>query len=148
MSQFESSAAEEQAIIGVIDRYADALNHRDWDKLAALFIPEGVWQSVNFRTFGFKGAKGIADGFKSTAGSARLLVQMRSSTVVNVRGDTATARSTVHEVGDLGTVNFLCYGSYNDRLQRRNGVWCFAERNFRYLYWQEGALTGESFPPQ
>jgi ketosteroid isomerase-like protein len=146
MSQSQSAAADEAAIIRLIDRYSDALNHRDWDKVEPLFTPDAVWGTVNFREFSFKGARAIADGFKGIVGSAPFFVQMRSGTVVSVDGDNATARSTMHEVGDLGGGSFVCYGSYSDRLQRQGGVWRFAQRAFRYVYWQEGTLTGQSFP--
>ena len=142
-----NSATDERAILAVIDGYTDALNHRAWDRVEPLFMLDAVWGTVNFRDYGFKGARAIAEGLRSILDPAPLFVQMRTATVITVAGDTADARSTVHERGDIGAGNYICYGSYADRLQRQDGIWRFARRDFRYLYWQEGLAAGQSFRP-
>ena len=138
---------EEAAIMRAINGYTDALNHREWNVVGSFFLPKAVWRTVNFQVMRFENAEGIVEGLKAIVVPSAFLLQMRTSTAIKINGVKATARSTMHEIGEFQGTSFVCYGSYSDSLERQNdGTWRFAERTFRYIYWQTGSLTGQSFP--
>jgi ketosteroid isomerase-like protein len=110
---------EELAIVRVLDTYTDGINQRDLEQVLSVFLPDATWSTVNHtdrRTF--NGIADLREGFKMILTQSRFIVQMPTTSIVEVNGDTATARSTMHEVGDFDGP-FLCYGTYLDKLKSR-----------------------------
>ena len=142
MNQLDQDRA---AVKRAVDGYTDALNHREWEKLQGFFLPDATWSTTNFRTFGFKGADGIANGLRAVVDPMTILVQLPTATVIDIDGDSATARSSVQELGKHDAGSFFCLGSYADRLRRDGDRWRFVSRAFTYFYWEEDGLTGEAF---
>jgi uncharacterized protein (TIGR02246 family) len=112
------------AIRRLIAAYALALDAGDIDACVRLFIPDG-----EFLVYGrsFAGHDGIGRMFRDAPRGLHLT----GVSSVDVRGDTATARSQVLFVraGDLQ----LRPAMYDDDLVRDGGQWRFARRRCRFI---------------
>ena len=115
-----------------LNRYTDAVNRRDWQAFASLYAEDAVWEGMGELVMNFAGREAITRGFAGIIEPMSMFVQMNSPAVIEVKGDRASARSTIHELGDVpadGT-RFEIYGRYEDELVRRKGVWLFHHRRF------------------
>lgn len=136
--------ADRIAVRELIERYAVALNQRDLDTLRATFLPDGVWQVDPPFNIRLEGA-GVAAGIGQMIGAMRFLFQGLMGSIIELDGDAATAKTSVHEVGQRqpGEGGLDQYGFYHDRLIRTPAGWRFAERRFQPLY-----LAGDAMPGQ
>ena len=139
-----SDLADRMAVRETIERYSVALNLRDFDAMRACFLPDGVWQvdpPFNIRLEG----EAIVAGIGQMVGAMPFLFQGLMGSIVEIDGDTATAKSSVHELGQRGAGEggLDSYGVYHDRLVRTPAGWRFAERRFQPLYLDTGAMPGQ-----
>jgi uncharacterized protein (TIGR02246 family) len=116
----------------LLNRYSEAVTRRDWSGLAALYAEDAVWEGTGKLDMRFEGRQAIAQGFAGIIEPMSMFVQMNAPAVIEVHGDRASARSTIHELGDVpaeGT-RFELYGRYQDELVRHKGEWLFHHRRF------------------
>jgi uncharacterized protein (TIGR02246 family) len=115
---------EHTAIRDVIAAYALALDAGDIDQCVALFLPD-----AEFLVYGttFAGHDGIAQMFRDAPRGLHHTGVSR----IDVRGDTATARSQVLFVrsGDL----HLRPALYDDELALTDGQWRFRRRRCQFV---------------
>jgi len=140
-------ADDRMTLLGVLDGYTDAINHRDWARLQALFVADASWQTLNHNLFAFRGAAEIANGLRAIIEGTEMLFQTRGATIVHIDGDSARMRSSMQEAGRMrdGT-SFFAFGSYSDVMVREGSGWCFVERSWTTLYWEDNTMNGRSFP--
>ncbi|HUB84778.1 MAG TPA: nuclear transport factor 2 family protein [Rhizomicrobium sp.] len=129
-----SDTQDRLAIRDTIERYSDALNARDFAALAALFAPDAVWRVDAPFNLELAGAA-IAPGIQGMIVNLAMFVQLTHSVVIDVAGDSATGRTTIHEMGKAadGSSSFDTFGFYHDRLVRAESRWRFAARRFQPL---------------
>lgn len=130
--------SEKADIQEVLNRYSDGVTRRDWAQVATVFAPDATWEVVGSE-FKFQGPK-VAESIQGIVMAANFLVQMISSTLIEVKGDTATARSTVLEAGEFDAGKYQpykarmdSYGIYEDTLKKIGGQWKFASRRFTMI---------------
>ena len=133
-----SQAADKAEIQELIALYCDGVTRRDWAQVASVFAADAMWEIVG-SDFRFQGDK-IAAGIQSLVTPSRFLIQMVSSTIIEVRGDTATARTTIHEATEFPAGAFKpfktrisSYGIYEDQIKKVGGHWKFAARRFNMI---------------
>jgi ketosteroid isomerase-like protein len=115
-----------------LNRYTDAVNRRDWTAFAAVYAEDAIWEGQGDLSMRFEGRDAITLGFVSIIEPMSMFVQMNAPAVIEIDGDRAKARSTIHELGDVpveGT-RFELYGRYEDELVRHKGEWLFHHRRF------------------
>lgn len=124
----------------LLSRYTDAIDRRDWDALDGIFTTD-AW--IDYRSVG--GAAGnldeikkfLDDSFKLFESSQHLI----GSSVVNIAGDEATARTICHNPmvfkGGSDPRLLVCGIWYRDRLVRTAGGWRIAERVEESSYMKE-----------
>jgi len=128
------------AILEVLHRYCRALDTRDWELLGTVFAPEA---QMDFSDYG-----GLMDGREATVAQISSVIGTLDATqhaVSNVETvftpDGATCRSYYHAQhvrhAAPGGENFIVAGTYNDRLERRDGEWVILYRALE-LTWSEG----------
>jgi uncharacterized protein (TIGR02246 family) len=130
-----------------LNRYSDAVNRRDWAAFAALYAEDAIWQGTGALAMRFEGREAITRGFAGIIDPMSMFVQMNAPAVIDVRGDRASARSTLHELGDVpadGT-RFELYGRYEDELVRRDGAWLFHHRRFVPVTRQTGPIPQDDW---
>ena len=130
---------DEYAIQDLISRYSDAITRRDWQTVSSVFAAGASWQVLGVPEFRFEGDK-VGSGIRSLVEPANYLIQMNTPAIVQVNGNTATARSTIFETGEYEAgrfqpfkCRFESFGIYSDRLRKDDGSWRFAAREFTML---------------
>lgn len=133
--------ADEDALRALSDRYADAVNHRDWDAIADTWAEEGVWDlgaPVSRREEGRSAI--MAEVRRAVEGMSMFLQTPHAWTLLEIDGDTARARVTLQEVGvidpEAGDIlgdaeGMTILAVYTDNLRRgSDGRWRFAKRRY------------------
>ena len=123
--------SELAAIQNQINRYTDAVNRRDWSVFLAIYAKDASWEGLRLK-LKFEGLAAITDGLSKIVEAMEVFVQMNSPAVIEVDGDRAFARSTIHEHWDIpaeGTRTDI-YGRYEDELVKIAGAWMFQARRF------------------
>ena len=147
----------ESAIIALSNRYTDAVNHRDWPAYRACWTDDGVWElgtPVNQRK---EGIEAIITEVQHAVGAMDLFVQMNHAVaVLSVDGDTARARSTIHEIGRIkpesrdlldGVDGMSILALYDDELRRgSDGTWRFSRRTYQVALFDGHAPKGDVSP--
>lgn len=115
------------AIRALVDRYSDAANRMNAADMAAVYAEDG--EVVAFGT-SFKGRPAIEEVFGQTIGLMDMMNQVCSGAIIEVSGDTATARWNVTEYAkrkDLDQLD-LFIGNYEDEMVRTADGWLFSRR--------------------
>lgn len=119
------------AIQHLVARWCDAINRRDFAAAAACFATDGVWAPPGSEA---RGRAEIEALLEQLVGPQELLVQFAANPLIDLRGDSASARWQVLEVGRTPDgKNLTILGTYDDRLTRTAGEWQFLERRFSLL---------------
>ena len=123
----------------LISRYSDGITRRDWEAVALVFAPDATWQILGNPGFLFTGAK-VGPGIRSLVEPSNYLLQMNTPALIDVKGEGATARSTIMESAEYEAGRFQEYksrfnsfGFYDDILKKVDGKWRFASRRFTML---------------
>jgi ketosteroid isomerase-like protein len=145
MSDFQAIAdrVEIEALRG---EYTDGAMMRDYDRVAALFTPDGALRMPNVPVELIGRAEIRAWG-ERVPEFLEYFVQTTHPGVIQLAGDTASGRAYLHEVLRTrdGHSN-LNYAIYHDRYQRTGDGWKFAERVYEVRYEDTTPLTGS--PPR
>jgi ketosteroid isomerase-like protein len=123
--------SELPAIQNQINRYTDAVNRHDWAVFPAIYARDATWEGLGLK-LKFEGLVAITKGLSEIVEAMVAFVQMNSPAVIEVSGDRAFARSTIHEHWDVpaeGTRTDI-YGRYEDELVKIDGQWMFRARRF------------------
>ncbi|MBB3009811.1 nuclear transport factor 2 family protein [Cupriavidus alkaliphilus] len=138
MSELECKAA----IHALTCRYAQAVDRRDFSKLAALFTADAWLSGPGFR---MDGAQAIADGMASLGQYSTTQHHVHQQ-LVEVDGDTATGETYCvanHLYEQDGVPRKLDWGiRYQDRFVRRDGQWRIAARELVVDWTQDLPLRG------
>jgi uncharacterized protein (TIGR02246 family) len=120
--------SDKDEIRELLARYCFALDAEWFEDMAALFTPDGVWETA----FGTgSGRDGIVAQARSIAkGRPRPKhVHLTTNIVIDLTGDTATARSNwmlIQNSPDGPVIG--SGGAYSDRLVKVDGQWLFRHR--------------------
>jgi hypothetical protein len=136
-----ANLADHLAIRDLLDRYTNALNHRNWSMMQGLFTTDGVWDATSpvkdTPGYRFEGAANVVLGIAKLVSSAEMCIQSNHAVVIEVSGTAAAAVSTINEIVLMPQFPGLmaCWGNYYDTLVRQSdGEWRFQERKFRVTW--------------
>jgi len=121
---------DEAAIARVLLRYATGVDRRDWDAFRTCFTDDVVAEYEGIGTW--QSAQEITEFMQQAhAGAGRTMHQV-TNLVVDVDGDTATARCYVQALvmGRDGRSGVQGFGYYDDELVRTPDGWRVARRRF------------------
>ncbi|SEL36688.1 nuclear transport factor 2 family protein [Streptacidiphilus jiangxiensis] len=120
----------------------DAVMMRDFDRVAALFTPDGTmrWPHIGKE---FVGREAILTGITWGQGLWEFFVQTVHPGFLQLDGDTASGRAYIHEFGRLkdGT-SHLNFAVYHDHYERTPDGWRFSERVYEVRYVDSTPLPG------
>lgn len=129
------AAEDRQAVVDVINRYAYALDDRDWALLTDVFAPDAVAR------YGSSGSRPLI-GRDEIVASIRTFLEgcgpsqhLLGNHVVHLDGDTAaaTCKARVFHHGSgarAALVPYEVFGVYRDQLRRLSDGWRISERVF------------------
>jgi ketosteroid isomerase-like protein len=125
--------------------FTDAVMMRDYDRVASLFTPYGVWRMPNIPAE-LAGQDEIRAFGERVPGFVDYLVQTTHPGAVRLDGDTASGRAYIQELIRLRDGSSeLNYAIYHDRYQRTPDGWKFTERVYEIRYLDTTPLAGS--PP-
>ncbi|MCX5310125.1 nuclear transport factor 2 family protein [Streptomyces sp. NBC_00154] len=122
--------------------FTDAAMMNDHDRLASLFMPDGVVRipDAGIEAAGRDGIRGLG---QQREASFEVFAQTTHPGVISLSGDTATGRAYLSEVIRIrGGASHLNYAIYHDRYQRTPDGWRFAERAYEIRYLDSTPLAG------
>ena len=126
--------------------FTDAVMMRDYDRVASLFTPDGVWRMPNIPVE-LTGQDQMRGWGEMVPKIVDFLVQNTHPGTIAIDGDTATGRAYISEVGRaLDGRSGLNYAIYHDRYQRTPEGWKFTERVYEVRYEDATPLTGSAYP--
>ena len=144
---------DRQAVMDLINRYADSVTRGDYEHTATLFAPDAVWEEKGGERFDT--ADDFVDYLVQGSASLELLIQTPHSSVIEFIGpDRATATTTTREMarGVAGGASALGeagmemavdrYGIYYDELTKFGHDWKFTRRTFVPFFTTTG-LVGD-----
>jgi ketosteroid isomerase-like protein len=142
MSDFQAIAdrVEIEALRG---EFTDAVMMCDYDRVAALFTPDGVLRMPNVPVE-LAGREQISAWRERREALVALLVQTTHPGTIQLDGDSATGRAYMQELVRLHDgSHHMNFAIYHDRYLRTGEGWKFTERVFdiRYL---ESPLAGSA----
>jgi len=127
-----------------IENYIDALNHRDWDRLAETLCEDVVWSADAPFNQRFDGQSAFMEMLR-TVQTYRFgfVFQMGHGIVVRELSEHgAMACHTLHIFGS----SFEAIGLYYDELHKMpDGVWRFRRRDFKPSYHVEREASGKTY---
>lgn len=124
--------------------FTDAAMMNDHDRLASLFMPDGV---IKIPEAGLvaAGSDGIRRLGQQRAATFDVFSQTTHPGVTFLSGDTATGRAYISELIRIrGGASHLNEAIYHDRYQRTPDGWRFIERSYEIRYLDSTPLTGEA----
>ena len=122
---------DEIAIQQLIKKYTEGASRADYEQVASVYAPDGVWELPAFQVK-FEGREAIKKGMADFLATMDYLIQINAPAWIQIDGDRATARSTIREgakfTGKDESVEVL--GVYNDDLIRTPEGWLCERRIF------------------
>ena len=118
-----SELADRLAVIDVVNRYATALDSRDWDLLDRVFAPEV--QAEFGRTYA--SCEAVKELVRSMLGGCGPTQHLLANHRVEVQGDEARCVCSVRAFhagrGPAAGETYELFGEYHDRLRRTEAGW-------------------------
>ena len=147
MSDFQAIAdrVEIEALRG---EFTDGAMMRDYDRVAALFTPDGALRMPNIPAV-LIGPEQIRAFGRQVPEIVEFLVQTTHPGTIQLAGDTATGRAYMQEVGRARDGRSeLNFAIYHDRYRRTADGWKFTERVYEVRYHDTTPLAGEGSGPE
>lgn len=122
---------DEFSIQQTISRYAEGASRADWEQVLSTYLPNGVREIAAFGAK-FEGHEAIQAGLRQFCDAMDYILQINGPALIQIKGDTATARSVIRECGKYAGRNegLEVLGFYADKLLRTPDGWKFAHRVF------------------
>lgn len=137
-----SDFADKVEIQTLAQKYADAVMRRDAEDWGDTWAEDGVWYLGMPNPI--EGREAIVGLWKQAMGGYPVVLHIVQPGIIEVNGDTATARWYIQENIVDGDGNHIwVVGVYNDELAKVNGEWKFKLRKFDALYRGPNDLTGD-----
>ena len=152
----DTALKEEFAIRSLLDRYTDAVNHRDWETYRSLWTKDGIWELHEPINGYYEGIEAIMKEVRRAVESQILFVQMNHAVAILERGETsAKVRVTLNEIGKADPsgegalpgvkgMNILAF--YTDELQKVGEEWKFRKRTYEVVQIDLNPPPGTTYP--
>lgn len=141
-----SDLEDRLAIRELVERWSDGTNNHDWAALEELFTEDAVWDVGAPLDFQMQGARQIVALLREKMRPSQYVVQTPHAIIVKVKGNEATARSTIHEVCRFADGTGLeMMGTYFDELVKQAGRWRFRRRTYRCTLLNPQPPAGQVF---
>jgi 3-phenylpropionate/cinnamic acid dioxygenase small subunit len=126
----DASVADRQAIITVLNRYAEACDTKRWALFDDVFTPDAAGDFGP--DFQVQGRRAIVEMVAFHLGGCGPTQHLLGNYVVDVDGDEARASCKIRAfhvgAGNDHDRSYEVFGEYHDRLVRAGGVWRISRR--------------------
>jgi uncharacterized protein (TIGR02246 family) len=136
-----SAAEEKDAIREVMARYCHALDACQFDKVAALFAPDGEWTTNYGAARGRDEIQALLDSVVPKPGEGPQRKHYITNILITLDGDTARSHSDylVVRESENGLLPVMG-GAYKDTFVKRDGTWYFARKELDHHIFGDMAL--------
>ena len=139
-----AAIADRVEIEALRGEFTDAAMMRDYDRLASLFVTDGVLRMPDI-PIELAGQAEIRAWGEGVPARVEYFVQTAHPGIIELEGDTASGRTYVQELIRLRDgSSHLNYAIYHDRYQRTGGAWRFSERTYEIRYLDRSPLAGSA----
>ena len=139
------SLEDDMAIRNLAAKFADATTIADHEEFKKLWKPDGVFtinQPANTTKTGIEDISALIMNLRD---EKDFFVHFVHSGVIEIDGNTATARWIIHEVGEgPGEKYYNNYGVFNDKMEKINEKWVFTSRVYDYMWIDTGKFAGKA----
>jgi hypothetical protein len=140
-----SLAEEKEAIREVLSEYCFCLDGGRFADMAALFTPDGVWDTAFGRGVGRDGIEALVRRLHASrpAGESHRGVHLCTNFVIRIDGDSAHVLSNwvVAQNSPAGPI-VSAAGGYEDDMVKHDGTWLFRKRKI------DRFIAADLNPPQ
>jgi len=137
---------DESAIRSLVARFSDAATTTDYEAFKSLWADNGKWTIHEPFYTTAEGNQAIEDMLIMLWRGRSFFVQFVHSGVVQLNGDTATARWIMQEVSEGTESGFYNnYAIYMDSFVKSAGQWKFAQRDYHYIWIDTTAFPGDVY---
>jgi hypothetical protein len=143
---------DEASIRDLAARFADTATRADHETLKTLLKLDAVFTIGEPANVTLNGVDAIDAHIQKLRDGKDFFVQFVHSGLIQINGDTASARWLMHEVGlgpaknGTGKSYYNNFGLFIDELEKIDGKWLFKSRNYPYLYLDTDPFTGKGIP--
>ena len=143
---------DEAAIRDLAARFADAATRADHKTLKSLFKPDAIFMIGEPASVTLKGVEEIDAHIQKLRDGKDFFVQFVHSGLIQIEGNTASARWLMREVAlgpaksGSGKSHYNNFGLFIDELEKAEGKWLFKSRNYLYLCLDTDLFTGNGIP--
>ena len=132
--------ADRQRIVEVIDRYASALDAKDYARFRTCFSADAA---VHYGETVLRGPDAVAEYCAASLARWGATQHLLGNYEIALDGDRASARTAMHasHVSPDGGEIWVVGGAYVDRLERRDGDWMIVERSLEAKWSERRAIT-------
>jgi len=140
-------AQSKDSIRELIARFADAVTRKDPDAFGTLWAEDGEWIIGEPMSLSAAGVDKIQATFSRIVCKWEFFAQFAGSTLIEIRGKHAKARSTCEEFGinSRSSETYHNVALYLDDLILTPEGWRFQRREYRYLWLDDRPLSGKTF---
>ena len=126
----ESAIADEQALLQLAYRYAQAVDRRDADALVSIFTEDGIIERPGSVWQGHDKLRGIIARLNTLYGSTFHTVRNQTAVIdgATARGETYSVAMHILNTADGSRKRMDMGIRYQDSFVRHDGVWLFAKR--------------------
>ncbi|WP_433634878.1 nuclear transport factor 2 family protein [Nocardia sp. CA-120079] len=130
-----SVCADRAAIIEIINRYAYALDSREWGMLDQIFSGDAVARYGSHESAQLIGREAIVKSIRSFLGGCGPSQHLLGNHIVEIDGDSAISvcKARVYHYGSGSRSElepYECFGIYRDQLRRLAEGWRISSRTF------------------
>jgi SnoaL-like protein len=128
-------ALDHFAVIETLDRYAVALDTRDWSLLDRVFTPDATGDFAAYRCASRDDIRKMIQNMLGGCGPTQHMLGVYR---IEISGDEATSTCAIraHHVGRgaEAQLEYECFGEYRDRLVRTTEGWRICHRAMRVTH--------------
>jgi hypothetical protein len=144
---------DESAIRQLVARFADICTYGDLQAFPKLWVSHGdnkpMWTLTEPFAMSATGIDEIMDMARKLRDPRDFFVQLVHTGLLDINGDHATGRWIMHEVGKgPGEVYYNNFAFYEDFMEKQDGKWYFARRNYKYMFLDSDSFAGKMFHAQ
>lgn len=126
-------------------RYSDAIMRNDAETFGSCWSDDGYWFLLGNE---YRGKKAIVEAYSNSVVGTDFIMHLAISPLISVNGDKAKVRSQVQEILHFsGGGAIIILGNYNDKLQKIDGQWLFADRRISVRYSGSFSMDDNAFMP-
>jgi ketosteroid isomerase-like protein len=144
------SIANEWAVRNLSHAFSDAVNRRDFELFRSIWTEDAIWVIEEPFAVRAIGREAIVQSAQKALEGWEFFFQQLHSGIVQIDRNRAISNWSVQETGRYadGSRMYNNFGLYEDELEKRDNVWGFTKRTYRYVWFDsQSEILGQVVTP-